>query len=94
MSHRRPQDLTRFKKTYSYSRQEPVLSDEVARTIDLANRDLTRFRKTYSSSRQRPVNPDRVAAIIAPVVPPVTNFILTEASDALTTEAGDNLVLE
>ena len=86
MSHRRPQDLSRFKKTYSYSKQNPVSTIN----IDLSTRDLTRFRKTYLSTRNQPVK--GLEAVSTSVL--TDDFISTETPDELTTEAGDNLIIE
>lgn len=87
----RKRDLTRFKKTYSFSRQEPSVTFVNYRSIVAQARDSTRFRKTYSFIRTSP-------SVIEPQPPPIPithgDTILTEDSSELLTEAGANLLTE
>jgi len=85
---RRIQDLTRFKKTYSYSRQSPVLVPTTTRSLD-TERDLTRFRKSYSSVRSQPV-----MMRIIPLTPPAEQPMLSEDGSFLVTEGSDQLITE
>lgn len=73
-------DVTRFKKTYSFYRQE-------GRVVSLTTaglpptQDSTRFRKSYSFVRQQP----RLSEV-------EEIFILTEGYDIMTTESGDEFI--
>lgn len=86
MSKRLPQDLSRFKKTYSYSLQEPVL----AVTVSLSSRDLTRFRKTYSQTRQKPVNPVPIPKVPGAYINSLTLSFRVKAGDCLAYSAPAN----
>jgi len=108
MSNRRPQDLTRFKKTYSYSRQEPITVSIRETSVNLERtRDLTRFRKTYSQFRQQPIASQASVAIfyisteiLEPILTEeIIGFFLVPEDDVvvsvipLITESGEYLVL-
>ena len=82
---KRLRDLTRFKKTYSYSRQQPINITDLDR-----RRDVTRFKKTYSCSRQKTVLPSDLViseGSASGILTETGEFILTESGEFIDTES-------
>lgn len=79
----RPQDKTRFRKTYSFAKQSPVQRttvdmrtfDVFSETADTMVDDASRMRKTYPSNRQQPINLGKL-----PTFPPLEIISITPPS--------------